>query len=671
MNERGTGRGAIGRMACSRGRACALTTVGPAAGGRGGDGTAGRTSMPRAAAASGPAPADLVVANRTIVTLRAPVSGASAAQRVEAISERLDALLAKGGTPIVSRTAVDGGYMIQVNGEPAFRILDADVDPDLHQTTAQVAEQATARLGQALAEIAEARNARAMLPALGWTLLATAVLTLCLWAVVRYIVGRRHGCAPPSSAGSSGTAQAGRVICSARRTRPPWRLPRCGFSAGWSRSFSLYTWTGFVLQRFPYTRPWGEALRDNLFAALGDFGASVVRAIPGLLFVVLIFAIARVAVRIVRALFDAAYAGRVDLGWIDQTTARPTGQLLSAVIWLFALVAAYPYIPGSDSEAFRGVGVFVGLMLSIGSSGIVNQAVSGMMLMYTRSLRPGEFVQIGETEGTVTSIGFMTTRLETVRREEISIPNAVIAANVMRNYSRLAPDGRGARRDQGEHRLRHPLAAGARDAAARGRAHKRTGPRYRTARAADGAARLLRRIHAPGCGRRPLAPCAGAERAQCQHPGRLQRERRADHDAQLRGRSRGTQGGRERGLVPHAGAAPGARHGARTRRWRYSGMSHSLRCWKCGASLAELSLPLRRTDECRACRAELHVCLMCEFYDTTVAKSCRETIAEEVKDKQRANFCDYFRPSDRAYRPGDQSAADKAKAELEALFGRK
>ena len=67
-------------------------------------------------------------------------------------------------------------------------------------------------------------------------------------------------------------------------------------------------------------------------------------------------------------------------------------------------------------------------------------------------------------------------------------------------------------------------------------------------------------------------------------------------------------------------------------------MSHTLKCWKCGASLAELSLPLRRIDECRACRAELHVCRMCEFYDTTVAKSCRETIAEEVKDKQRANF---------------------------------
>jgi hypothetical protein len=63
--------------------------------------------------------------------------------------------------------------------------------------------------------------------------------------------------------------------------------------------------------------------------------------------------------------------------------------------------------------------------------------------------------------------------------------------------------------------------------------------------------------------------------------------------------------------------------------------------------------------------------MMCEFYDISIAKSCRETIAEEVKDKQRANFCDYFRPTPQAWRPDDRSAADKARAELEALFGRK
>lgn len=93
-----------------------------------------------------------------------------------------------------------------------------------------------------------------------------------------------------------------------------------------------------------------------------------------------------------------------------------------------------------------------------------------------------------------------------------------------------------------------------------------------------------------------------------------------------------------------------------------------LSCWKCGASLAELTLPLRRLEECRACGAELHVCRLCEFHDTAVAKSCREPVAEEVKDKTRANFCDYFRPRAGAYvAPGDEAA--RARAGLEALFG--
>jgi hypothetical protein len=100
-------------------------------------------------------------------------------------------------------------------------------------------------------------------------------------------------------------------------------------------------------------------------------------------------------------------------------------------------------------------------------------------------------------------------------------------------------------------------------------------------------------------------------------------------------------------------------------------MSHDLRCWKCGASLADYSLPLRRLEECRNCRAELHVCRMCQFYDTAKAKHCREPIAEEVNDKTHANFCDYFQPQAGAYQPGEQSAAERARAELESLFGRK
>jgi hypothetical protein len=99
-------------------------------------------------------------------------------------------------------------------------------------------------------------------------------------------------------------------------------------------------------------------------------------------------------------------------------------------------------------------------------------------------------------------------------------------------------------------------------------------------------------------------------------------------------------------------------------------MNEPLVCWKCGASLAALTLPFSRTDECRACRAELHVCRMCRFYDPGKARSCAEPVADEVRDKERANFCGYFEAATGQFRaPG--AAAEQAKGALEALFGPK
>ena len=97
-------------------------------------------------------------------------------------------------------------------------------------------------------------------------------------------------------------------------------------------------------------------------------------------------------------------------------------------------------------------------------------------------------------------------------------------------------------------------------------------------------------------------------------------------------------------------------------------MSDSAVCWQCGASLAALSLPFSRFDACKQCRAELHVCRQCRFYDVTVAKHCREPIAEEVRDKERANVCDYFTVRNDAYRPVSQDAL-QARAQLDTLFG--
>ena len=98
-------------------------------------------------------------------------------------------------------------------------------------------------------------------------------------------------------------------------------------------------------------------------------------------------------------------------------------------------------------------------------------------------------------------------------------------------------------------------------------------------------------------------------------------------------------------------------------------MSHSLACYRCGASLAMLSLPLSRHDQCPDCSVDLHVCKMCIHFDERVPRKCREDGAEDVTEKERPNFCDWFKPSDTAFDPARKSDADAAKDALAALFG--
>lgn len=95
----------------------------------------------------------------------------------------------------------------------------------------------------------------------------------------------------------------------------------------------------------------------------------------------------------------------------------------------------------------------------------------------------------------------------------------------------------------------------------------------------------------------------------------------------------------------------------------------ALRCYRCGTDLGKLTLPLSRRDLCPDCGVDLHVCLMCSRYDPRVPEQCTEEDAVEVREKARANFCDYFVPNEAAFAPGRMTAQQRAETELEALFG--
>ena len=211
----------------------------------------------------------------------------------------------------------------------------------------------------------------------------------------------------------------------------------------WALGFLLAdAWVTFVLRQFELTRPWGERSTAWMLELGGRFFDGITGAVPGLIVAALIFVIARVLSRANAAFLRRVERGETRVSWLDADTVVPTRRLGDVVIWLFALAMAYPYLPGANSEAFKGVSVLAGLMLSLGASSVVGQAMSGLSLMYSRALRVGEYVKIGDTEGTVVQLGVFATRIHTGMGEEVSLPNNVIFGQPVRNFSRLVQDGR-------------------------------------------------------------------------------------------------------------------------------------------------------------------------------------------------------------------------------------
>jgi small-conductance mechanosensitive channel len=203
-----------------------------------------------------------------------------------------------------------------------------------------------------------------------------------------------------------------------------------------------YTTITFVLRRFPFTRPWGESMRGFLIATATELGLGIAKALPGIVTIVIIFLLARFVARMIAFWFDAITRGRIaSPRWLHAETAVPTRRLLTALVWLFAAVSVYPYVPGSQTDAFKGISVLAGLMLTLGSSGLITQIMSSFVITYSRALRVGHFVRVGEIEGTVTQLGLLSTKIRTVWSEEVTIPNALVVSQTTTDYSRLAGSG--------------------------------------------------------------------------------------------------------------------------------------------------------------------------------------------------------------------------------------
>jgi len=163
-----------------------------------------------------------------------------------------------------------------------------------------------------------------------------------------------------------------------------------------------------------------------------------VAALPNIFFLIVLFIVIRYLIKLIKLFFTGVNQGTISFANFDSEWALPTFKIVRFLIIILAVVVAYPYIPGSDSEAFKGISVILGIMFSIGSSSFISNIIAGYSLTYRRAFKIGDRIKVDDSFGDVVDMKLYVTRLRSVKNEEIIIPNSSLINSNVINYSSLA-----------------------------------------------------------------------------------------------------------------------------------------------------------------------------------------------------------------------------------------
>ena len=191
----------------------------------------------------------------------------------------------------------------------------------------------------------------------------------------------------------------------------------------------------YSLSLFPETAGISLEVFDQLGSAAGYVGRSFVAYLPHLAVVLFVIVITWVFIRILGAVSKAIESGAISVPGFETEWTAPTRRILAFVLVVVGLVVIFPYLPGGDSPAFRGISIFIGVLVSLGSSSAMGNLIAGVILTYMRPFRIGDRVRISETVGDVLERSFLVTRLRTIKNVEIIVPNAMVLGAHILNYS--------------------------------------------------------------------------------------------------------------------------------------------------------------------------------------------------------------------------------------------
>lgn len=201
-------------------------------------------------------------------------------------------------------------------------------------------------------------------------------------------------------------------------------------------------WTLFALSAivlFPQTSRFSNHLLKYLSDRLEEVGVQVLSFIPNVIFIAIIAFLTIQLLKLLKVLMEQIQHGRITFPMFPAEYATPTRQLLTFFIVVFAMILVAPYLPGAGTQAFQGVTLFLGILVSLGSSSAIANLVASFVLQYMRAFKVGDMVEIGGQSGKVIAVTLFSTRLRSMTNEEIAIPNTLVLTSAVRNLSRSDP----------------------------------------------------------------------------------------------------------------------------------------------------------------------------------------------------------------------------------------
>jgi len=366
------------------------------------------------------------------------ISAHPAGERADAIADRIIALADDLAVKADSVVAVEADHSTDIMAGDRFIMSVFDVDAELDRVPRQVLAKAyAAKIRMIIESYRRDRGSRSIVRGaavtVGASLALIALILLIQWGFRRLIalVEDRF-----TTRIRELQAKSHDIV----RTEWIWTVLRSALRTARIILVLIlvFFYLGFVLTLFPWTKAYAVPLVVLVLGPLRGMGIAVLDYFPKLVFLIILFFVTRYGLKLLRVFFLGVQRGKITFIGFEPDWALPIYKLARLAVIAFTVVVAYPYIPGSESPAFKGVSLFLGIVFSLGSSASISNIVSGYMVTFRRAYKVGDRVKVGNHTGDVTEIRLQATHLRTIKNEEVIVPNSLIINTEVVNYSSLA-----------------------------------------------------------------------------------------------------------------------------------------------------------------------------------------------------------------------------------------